>query len=306
MSLASAEGRWSACSKRTGEYSLLGRAEAHGIWAGASLLYGERLQVLKNDCFLFSCASCNEDDIVDFFNSALQCLTRIQQEPRETLYRDLDNHARTINSLLSVVCYYQNAETRECIVILETLYHTLRQITHPLDIGRPAGARLRAVPPPTSITGHRGRPRYDISYAQLCHCLRLGFNWQGIASLLGIDRLTLFQHRQRLEIRPMEFAELSNYELNTLVRQILQRTPNAGETYILGSLRSRSIRIQRWRVRQCLHEIDPIGRSLGRRRAVRRRIYSVQTPNQLWHIDGKHKLVRWRLIFHGCVDLQPA
>ncbi|XP_026128400.1 uncharacterized protein LOC113109073 [Carassius auratus] len=251
---------------------------------------------------LFAGASCNEDDIVDFFNSVLQCLTRIQQEPRETLYRDLDNHARTINSLLSVVRYDQNAETRECIVILETLYRTLHQITHPLDIGRPAGAGLGPVPPPTYITGHRGRPRYDISYEQLCHCLRLGFNWQGIASLLGIDRRTLFQHRQRLEIRPLEFAELSNYELNTLVRQILQRTPNAGETYILGSLRSRSIRIQRWRVRQCLHELDPIGRSLRRRRAVRRRIYSVQTPNQLWHIDGNHKLVRWRLVFHGCVD----
>ncbi len=52
---------------------------------------------------LFACARCNEDDIFDFFNSVLQCLTRIQQEPREILYRDLDNHARTINSLLSVM-----------------------------------------------------------------------------------------------------------------------------------------------------------------------------------------------------------
>lgn len=234
---------------------------------------------------LFAYARCNEDDILDFFNSVLQCLTRIQQEPREILYRDLDNHARTINSLLSVVRYDQNAETRECIVILETLYRILRQITHPLDIGRPAGAGLRAAPPPTCNTGHRGRPHYDISYEQLCHCLRLGFNWQGIASLFGIDRRTLFQHRQRLGIIPLGFAELSNYELNTIVRQILQRTPNAGETYILGSLRSRSIRIQRWRVRQSLHEIDPIGRSLRRRRAVRRRIYSVQTPNQLWYVQ---------------------
>ncbi|KAL1276871.1 hypothetical protein QQF64_023544 [Cirrhinus molitorella] len=198
-------------------------------------------------CALFACASCNENDIVDFLNSALQCLTRIQQEPRETLYRDLDNHVRTINSLLSVVRYDQNAETRECIIILETLYRTLRQITHPLEIGRPAGDGLRAFPPLTSITGHRGRPRYDISYEQLCHCLGLGFNWQRITSLLGIDRRTLFQHRQRLGSRPLESAELSNYELNTLVREILQRTPNAGETYILGSLRSRSIRIQRWR-----------------------------------------------------------
>ncbi|KAI7790238.1 hypothetical protein IRJ41_020987, partial [Triplophysa rosa] len=234
---------------------------------------------------LLACASCNEDDIADFFNSILQCLTRIQQDPRETLYRDLDNHARTIDSLLSVVRYGQNVETRELVVVLEALYRTLHQIITPFDGGRAAGP---PVPPPTSRTGHRGRPRYDISYEQMCHCLRLGFNWQGIASLFGIDRRTLFQHRQHLGIGPLE--------------QILQRTPNAGETYILGSLRSRHIRIQRWRVRQSLQEIDPIGRSLRRRRAVRRRIYSVKTPNQLWHIDGNHKLVRWRLVFHGCVD----
>ncbi len=71
---------------------------------------------------VFACARCNEYDILDFFNSELQCLTRIQQQPRETLYRDLDNHARTINSLLSVVRYDQNAETRECIVILDMLW----------------------------------------------------------------------------------------------------------------------------------------------------------------------------------------
>lgn len=236
---------------------------------------------------LFTCANCNEDDIVDFFNIVLHCLTRIQQEPRESLCRDLDNHANTIYSLLSVV-RNGNPQSRECILILETLYRTLRQITS-LEIGR--GASAGAVPPPTSRTGHRGRPRYDISHEQLCHCLRLGFNWQGIASLLAIDRRTLFQHRQRLGIRPLEFAELSNNELNTLVREILQRTPNAGETYILGSLRSRSIHIQRRRVRQSLHEIDPIGRSLRRRRAVRRRIYSVQTPNQLWYVQQFDNLI---------------
>lgn len=231
---------------------------------------------------LLACGSCNEDDIADFLNSVLQCLIHIQQDPRETLYIDLDNHARTIDSLLSVVRYGQNVETRETVVVLEALYRTLRQITHHHNGGRSAGPLPD--PPPTSITGHRGRPRYDISYEQICHCLRLGFNWQGISSLFGIDRRTLFQHRQHLGIGPLEFADLSNYELNTHVRQILQRTPNAGENYILGSLRSRHIRIQRWRVRQSLQEIDPIGRSLRRRRAVRRRIYSVRTPNQLWYV----------------------
>ena len=26
------------------------------------------------------------------------------------------------------------------------------------------------------------------------------------------------------------------------------------------------------------------------------------SPNALWHLDGYHKLIRWKLIVHGCID----
>ena len=35
---------------------------------------------------------------------------------------------------------------------------------------------------------------------------------------------------------------------------------------------------------------------------VYRRKYSVPTPNALWHIDGNHKLTRYRFVVHCCVD----
>ncbi|XP_034544131.1 uncharacterized protein LOC117816121 [Notolabrus celidotus] len=127
-------------------------------------------------------------------------------------------------------------------------------------------------------------------------------NWQCIATCLGVSCRTLYRHRQRLGVEPLAYATLSNDNLNRLVGEILQSTRNAGERYVHGSLRSRGLRIQRWRVRQSLQEVDPIGRSFRRRHAIRRRIYSVPTSNQLWHIDGNHKLVRWRMVFHGCVD----
>nr|XP_055036502.1 uncharacterized protein LOC129423984 [Misgurnus anguillicaudatus] len=127
-------------------------------------------------------------------------------------------------------------------------------------------------------------------------------NWQRIAMCLGISSRTLYRHRQQLGVQPLVYATLSNDNLNRIVGEILQSTTNAGERYVHGSLRSRELRIQRWRVRQSLQELDPIGRSFRRRRTIRRRIYSVATSNQLWHIDGNHKLVRWRMVFHGCVD----
>ena len=61
-------------------------------------------------------------------------------------------------------------------------------------------------------------------------------------------------------------------------------TPNANERYVIGSLPARGIRIQRWGIRQILQEIDPVGRSLRRSQAIRRRVNSVQTPNELWYV----------------------
>ena len=35
---------------------------------------------------------------------------------------------------------------------------------------------------------------------------------------------------------------------------------------------------------------------------VSRRVYHVPSSNALWHIDGLHCLVRWRIVVHGCID----
>ena len=35
---------------------------------------------------------------------------------------------------------------------------------------------------------------------------------------------------------------------------------------------------------------------------ARKRFLRRLTPNALWHIDSNHKLIRWRLITHVCVD----
>ncbi|KAK7881406.1 hypothetical protein WMY93_029815 [Mugilogobius chulae] len=39
-----------------------------------------------------------------------------------------------------------------------------------------------------------------------------------------------------------------------------------------------------------------------RLQVLQRRQYSVSGSNSLWHIDGNHKLIRWRFVVHGGVD----
>ena len=60
--------------------------------------------------------------------------------------------------------------------------------------------------------------------------------------------------------------------------------PHAGERMIQGILHSRGIRIQRWRVRDTIHEVDPINTPLRWKPRIQRRPYSVAGSNALWHL----------------------
>ena len=86
------------------------------------------------------------------------------------------------------------------------------------------------------------------------------------------------------------------------MEKIICLTPNLRQRRLLGALRARNIWIQRWRVCKCLRRVDPLGTSLRWNDTIYRRKYSVPTPNSLWHIDGNHKLVRYRLRSHCCID----
>ncbi|XP_071855361.1 uncharacterized protein [Apostichopus japonicus] len=83
---------------------------------------------------------------------------------------------------------------------------------------------------------------------------------------------------------------------------ILQISPDAGERYVIGALTGRGVRTQRWRLRQSISRVDPISRLLRRSYAICRGTYHVPCPNHLWHIDGNHKLIPWRLVIHGGID----
>uniref|UniRef100_A0A7M5XNW1 Integrase catalytic domain-containing protein n=1 Tax=Clytia hemisphaerica TaxID=252671 RepID=A0A7M5XNW1_9CNID len=63
-----------------------------------------------------------------------------------------------------------------------------------------------------------------------------------------------------------------------------------------------SIIVQRDRVAKLLAHIDPHGVSRRWAQVIPRRVYSVATPNSLWHIDTNHKLIRWNFVLDGCID----
>ena len=70
---------------------------------------------------------------------------------------------------------------------------------------------------------------------------------------------------------------------------------------IRGYLTSINIILQRKRIRDSLARVEPLNH-LMRCQPIVRRVYRVPGANSLWHIDGNHKLIKWRFIIHGGID----
>ena len=102
--------------------------------------------------------------------------------------------------------------------------------------------------------------------------------------------------------RTSTFSRISDTELDTLVERIKRSHPNDGERLMLGHLAGHGILVQRARLRASIHRVDPENTALRRSIAIRRRVYHVDGPNSVWHLDGHHKLIRWKFVTHGAID----
>ncbi|CAB4029285.1 uncharacterized protein LOC110050550, partial [Paramuricea clavata] len=153
----------------------------------------------------------------------------------------------------------------------------------------------------THRTNRPGRPKYDITKNQLEFLRSKHFSWVSIAKLLHVSTRTLRRRKIELGIDD-NFSAISEEELTRTMEDIIKITPNIGQSRMVGALRARGLNIQRHRVRECLRRIDPVGTALRWNPRIYRRKYQVPHPNALWHMDGNHKLIRWRLVTHACID----
>ena len=83
---------------------------------------------------------------------------------------------------------------------------------------------------------------------------------------------------------------------------IKQTLPNDGERMMLGHLSQHNVFVPRARLRASIHRVDPINTAILRSVTIRRQVYRADGPNSVWHIDGRHKLIRWGFVTHGGID----
>ncbi|CAL8397689.1 unnamed protein product [Boreogadus saida] len=89
-------------------------------------------------------------------------------------------------------------------------------------------------------------------------------------------------------------------DLDDLVTELVSGNDLVGPESVRAALRARGLCVQRRRVRESMLCTNPGAAAL--RSLLQRPERQVQGPNSLWHIDGNHKLIRWRMVIHGGID----
>jgi len=85
-----------------------------------------------------------------------------------------------------------------------------------------------------------------------------------------------------MRVEGREYTELTDNQLDNLIRAALQVTPAAGLRMVQGYLRQRGLVVQRIRVLHSLRRLDPVTSTLRNARRIITRVYNVPFPNALW------------------------
>ncbi|XP_063964871.1 uncharacterized protein LOC129282611 [Lytechinus pictus] len=125
-----------------------------------------------------------------------------------------------------------------------------------------------------------------------------------MAEIFGVSARTVHRRLKEFDIgRVRSYSAMSDNELDEVIIENLRGNTRLGPNAVMARLRGRGIMVQRQRVRDSMLRTDPEGAA---ERAMRpqlyRRRYRVTGPNSLWHLDGNHKLIRWRVVIHGAID----
>ena len=150
--------------------------------------------------------------------------------------------------------------------------------------------------------GAVGRPCIDVSKDDILVLKGLNYSWTKIADILGISRRTLYRRLEEFNIDPGVFTDMAESDLDELLKNIKSENPNCGEVMVQGILIHKGIKIPREKLRAAIHRVDHENTVQRQTSVISHRTYTSPHPNAVWHIDGNHKMIRWRLIIHAGID----
>lgn len=171
------------------------------------------------------------------------------------------------------------ADIKRAVVEFQTLYNRLDERCSTFEEREASYAC-----PTVTSNQSRGRPSLVIPKEQIEGLRSLGFSWAAMARMLGVSEKTLKRRREAFDVSSTieRFSDISDDEIDHFVKSALDILPQSGERMLIGWFKGKGIRIPRWKLRESVMRVDPIGRELRRKTVTKRRVYSVPNPNALW------------------------
>jgi hypothetical protein len=173
---------------------------------------------------------CNDINVLEFFERRLDdhihvIKAVIDQCQQVKINEELIELLLTVHR--QVNCLYENAQE---VCFMHRNYH--------LELGFVC---------PVEQNEHPGRPRFHVPPVQMISGLYdIHRSWIEVAREAGVSYRTLLRKRHQYQLSVAKirdprnnFSEISQEHLCDAVTQVLHLLPNAGETYMIGALRSR-------------------------------------------------------------------
>lgn len=156
---------------------------------------------------------------------------------------------------------------------------------------------------PNKVHNQRaGAPKFNIPRHVLENIIEEDFTIKEISCLLGISERTVYRRMHEFNLSKYNFTCISEEDLDAIVTRLAIEFPKCGERMLNKILRGQGIVTQRSVLRESILRVDPIGNEERKKNRLHRRIYNVQGPNHLWHVDTNHKLIRWHFVIFGAID----
>lgn len=143
------------------------------------------------------------------------------------------------------------------------------------------------------------RMEWDIDEIRRLRSLKFG--WVMIADKIGCHRNTLSHWRRRVEYSD-DLLTITDAELDVLVAKVLEGRKNEGQMELWARLQGMGYDITRQRVRNCIDRVQHEEKEERKKKKRKRKVYESAGPHHCWHIDGWHKLIRYNMVVHGCID----
>ena len=176
-----------------------------------------------------------------------------------------------------------------------------------------------------------GRPTVDFDRSRAKQLISLGFTMVQISNALGISDGTLRRFRNQNKDCKL-YNEITDEELDSKISAIKSENSQIGEKRLLGLLKSKGIRVQRKRLRESIHRVDPNGPLLrcnkgialvnartstvpvcaatqNKSKSLKSENGGIQIPpncpkpNSLWRCESVSKLERWKILVSFSLDM---